>query len=418
MFEERSTVGYSGQWFNYVVTYDGGGISSGRIDHYRNGVFNAGQNYVGGSGTMHQGNGRWVLLNREAGDRGSQNYFIAEVGVWDTVLTSGQISNLAAGRLPSSIPNNLQLYFPLRDVGEGGLTEWLSQTPIAGNIGSGVFYEGSHPPVDSYEPPPTPASAIWLPSPTIFAPPPALAISLEGQSDWAASASGNIKHNAPLRSTSFWSTFTYSNVTLRASLTTEPAEFEFGTVADASAAVDLTGQSDWVFDASAEIGLPQELGGTSVWRMQNIANLRVGADYEASTFWVFDASGSLELRSNLPATSGWEFGAFGQLLINAPASGQSDWEFDASAALSVRIPIPAARSDWEFDASAALSQRERISGQTDWEFGTFAYLNRPLAPPYIYWSLRGQRDHFHLRGVSDSIYTLTGERETVSLAGK
>lgn len=86
--------------------------------------------------------------------RGPSSNLVAEIAAWSGALSNTDISNLQAGRNPTTImPANLLLYLPLKtDVKDYG----PSKFPVVG-VGSwtqgGAVISASHPAVDAFVPP-------------------------------------------------------------------------------------------------------------------------------------------------------------------------------------------------------------------------------------------------------------------------
>jgi len=106
-----NTIPTSG-WFHALVTWNGVFTSYAGIHIYINGVE---VSYTGnqvGTGTPHTLSGKWVIGQNGIDDTLCVNGRIAEVAVWDRIVSSTEIAALAARYPASNYPTNLKFYFP------------------------------------------------------------------------------------------------------------------------------------------------------------------------------------------------------------------------------------------------------------------------------------------------------------------
>ena len=96
---ENATVMNTGAWHHILITSDGG-VVAGSVVIYVDGVISAGQGFSNGSGAETAHTGKWSLGGRIYSDNRNHNGKIAQVGVWNRVLTAGEIANLAARYAP------------------------------------------------------------------------------------------------------------------------------------------------------------------------------------------------------------------------------------------------------------------------------------------------------------------------------
>ena len=100
----------TGAWTHIVVTYDGSSTSNDPV-FYRDGTLTTPTESTAPTGTINNTSTTFNL-----GSVGSGDYFngrIAEVGVWNRVLTEGEALQLADAYSPLFIPRGLVMYVPL-----------------------------------------------------------------------------------------------------------------------------------------------------------------------------------------------------------------------------------------------------------------------------------------------------------------
>jgi hypothetical protein len=105
----NSAIGKSA-WVHLLVTHTGVMTSHTSVHLYRNGAEETYYSSINGAGE-YAASGKWSLGGRVYDDARNVNGKIAQVGVWNRVLNSTEIANLAAGYAPSVIDSGLQFYF-------------------------------------------------------------------------------------------------------------------------------------------------------------------------------------------------------------------------------------------------------------------------------------------------------------------
>jgi hypothetical protein len=98
-----------GTWHHILVTSNGG-LLEGSIAIYLDGVSQA-ITFTNGSGSETAHTGSWSLGGRIYSDTRNYDGSLGEVGVWDRVLSAGEIASLAAGATPDSFSTNLLFYY-------------------------------------------------------------------------------------------------------------------------------------------------------------------------------------------------------------------------------------------------------------------------------------------------------------------
>ena len=122
----------TGAWIQFTITWTGAINSYAGVHIYKNGTeLSYSVNTNGASETTHSGS--WSLGGRIYDDtRNLADGKIAQVGVWNRVLTAGEIANLAAGYAPSlAAASGLQFYFK-------GNTASLTATPGGNGTADGT----------------------------------------------------------------------------------------------------------------------------------------------------------------------------------------------------------------------------------------------------------------------------------------
>lgn len=105
----------TGVWYNLVAT-DGGAFTDHTDIHlYRDGVEESydGTNTQNGSGSEEAHDGPWMLAARSGANTRGINGKLAEIGVWDRVLTASEVAILAKRYSPLFIPSGLVWYAPI-----------------------------------------------------------------------------------------------------------------------------------------------------------------------------------------------------------------------------------------------------------------------------------------------------------------
>jgi len=130
----------TGVWTNIIATHDGTFNDYTKIHIYKNGTE---VTYSGGTNgaTETALTGSWNLGARSQDDARNTDGQIAQVGVWNRVLSSGEISDLTAGDSPDlAAPSNLLFYFK-------GNTDSLYNSVSGGSQGTadGTTYVSSGP---------------------------------------------------------------------------------------------------------------------------------------------------------------------------------------------------------------------------------------------------------------------------------
>lgn len=99
-------------WFQYAISFDASSVTNDPvifIDGISRTVTQAGSNPA----SLSAGAGNWVVGNNASGSRNIDGR-IAEVAIWDVILTPGEMAAVTRGVSPLLIrPGNLQEYLPL-----------------------------------------------------------------------------------------------------------------------------------------------------------------------------------------------------------------------------------------------------------------------------------------------------------------
>jgi len=150
--QQTTEADYDGTtWHHILMTYDGSAAGSGNAPVlYRDGssvpVTNAGDS----SGTRVTTTGNWEIGNRSSDvSRGHVGY-IAEPAIYDRILTSGQISALAAGKSPmdtGQVGANPLWYNRMKD-GVGGANAQVGTLTNGGGENTATLQSGTNPTVD------------------------------------------------------------------------------------------------------------------------------------------------------------------------------------------------------------------------------------------------------------------------------
>jgi hypothetical protein len=131
---------------NLLVTSDGVMTDYTHLHMYKNGgevTYLSGNNGAGAELALV---GKWSLMGRVLDDLRNVDGRIAQVGVWNRVLTAGEIANLGAFYAPDlAAPSGLQFYFKgntsslVASPGGTGTADGTSQLTGVGN-GPGIIY--------------------------------------------------------------------------------------------------------------------------------------------------------------------------------------------------------------------------------------------------------------------------------------
>jgi hypothetical protein len=113
----RITVGSvvkAGIWTNIIMIYDGTFGSYTHCKIYVNGVECTYSDGGSLTGTAPEGahTGSWSAGGRIVDDARNFDGRIAQIAVWDRVLTAGEIVNVSGGNSPDYVPTNLRFWFP------------------------------------------------------------------------------------------------------------------------------------------------------------------------------------------------------------------------------------------------------------------------------------------------------------------
>ncbi|CAK0775255.1 hypothetical protein CCP3SC1AL1_770024 [Gammaproteobacteria bacterium] len=137
----------TGQWYNLIATWTGGITAYTNAHIYRNGVevsYDVGNSQNGSTEVSHTEN--WCIGGRYSDDLRNTDGKIAQVGVWNRVLTSTEIANLAAGYAPDlAAASGLQFYFKgntsslVASPGGTGTADGTTSVTGVGN-GPGIVY--------------------------------------------------------------------------------------------------------------------------------------------------------------------------------------------------------------------------------------------------------------------------------------
>lgn len=98
-------------WSHVAVTYDTGATGNDPV-FYVNGTATASTEYGAPSGTVTDPASAWLLGNRGSLSRSCKGQ-LAEVAIWNRILTAAEVALLGDGYSPLFIPNGLVVYEPL-----------------------------------------------------------------------------------------------------------------------------------------------------------------------------------------------------------------------------------------------------------------------------------------------------------------
>ena len=114
------------KWIHWAATWTGVHNDFSTIHIYKNGVEVAYVTEINGAAEVAH-TGSWSLGGRIYSDTRNYPGHLAQVGVWDRVLSAGEITNLAAGYAPSLYTTGLQFHF---------LGNTNSLTAVPGGLGT------------------------------------------------------------------------------------------------------------------------------------------------------------------------------------------------------------------------------------------------------------------------------------------
>lgn len=136
----------TGAWVHVLVTHDGVMTTHSSVHIYRNGTELSYAGQTNGAGE-YAGTGRWSLGGRYYDDLRNLDGKIAQVAVWNRVLTASEIANLAAAHAPDLVDGGSSLKFHFRGntnslvaaVGGTGTADGTTQLTGVGN-GPAIIY--------------------------------------------------------------------------------------------------------------------------------------------------------------------------------------------------------------------------------------------------------------------------------------
>jgi hypothetical protein len=103
----------TGSWVHVLATHDGVMTTATSIHLYKNGTESPTYDSTNNGAGEPSQTGVWSVGGRLQDDARNVDGRIAEVAVWNTVLSSTLITKLAAGYSPQFFPTNLIFYVPL-----------------------------------------------------------------------------------------------------------------------------------------------------------------------------------------------------------------------------------------------------------------------------------------------------------------
>ena len=122
-----------------LITHDGTINDSTTVKIYADNAGTYGDDINGASETA--STGKWCIGGRTYDDNRNFDGKIAEVAVWNRVLSAGEIANLAGGYAPSLVPTNLVFYF-------SGKSDDLTAEVGGEGTATGAVYDAAHPTID------------------------------------------------------------------------------------------------------------------------------------------------------------------------------------------------------------------------------------------------------------------------------
>lgn len=131
-------------WHHLLVTHDGTINDYTTIHIYEAGVDRSDNTGAQNGATETAPSGSWSLGGRINDDARNFDGKIAEVGVWDRVLSAGEIAALAAGATPDSYSTNLIFYYSART------DTTTAETGGAAATDDGTAYSSAHPLLDYF----------------------------------------------------------------------------------------------------------------------------------------------------------------------------------------------------------------------------------------------------------------------------
>lgn len=131
----------TGAWTHLVITWSGTITASTGVHIYKNGTETSYSTNTDGVASETSHTGSWSLGGRIYDDNRMFDGKLAEVAVWDRVLNSTEISNLASGYAPSLVDNgsNLLFYYSAKT------DTTTAETGGAAGTVDGTSYNASHP---------------------------------------------------------------------------------------------------------------------------------------------------------------------------------------------------------------------------------------------------------------------------------
>jgi hypothetical protein len=119
----------TGAWIHYIVTYAGTITDAAGVHIYRNNTECASYSVTTNGATSVTATGRWSIGGRYFDDNRNIDCKLAQVGVWDRVITSTERANLAAGYAPDLATSDPLFYFK-------GNTSSLANSVTGGSTGT------------------------------------------------------------------------------------------------------------------------------------------------------------------------------------------------------------------------------------------------------------------------------------------
>lgn len=124
----------TGTWTNIIATWTGDITKAADVTIYKNGTAAPGYVTSTNGATQTAPAGSWSLGGRKYDDTRNYPGKLAQVGVWNRILTAGEIANLAAGYAPDlAAASGLQFYYP-------GNTDSLTATPGGNGTADGTTH--------------------------------------------------------------------------------------------------------------------------------------------------------------------------------------------------------------------------------------------------------------------------------------
>lgn len=102
----------AGSWHVVTVTYDGGSTSNNPA-MYVDGVSQTVTRAIAPAGSLNAGTRSMTFGQRFGGSGNKYNGAAAEFGLWNRILTAGELAGLAKWSVPNTCPRGLISYYPL-----------------------------------------------------------------------------------------------------------------------------------------------------------------------------------------------------------------------------------------------------------------------------------------------------------------